>query len=171
MNTYCGINKTEKKLILLSLEIQSEIIKFSYCSYLSGYFAIHKTQNTIRNKFWWPKLLSNVKEYINSCLIYNRVKHPLRKKGYIAINPWSYQPLEVITIDYMLELPKAPAEYNHILVVKGHFSKFIKLYVVKDRMAKIAAKYVTDYFLDYVISLKLLSDQDPSYESELFATS
>ena len=71
----------------------------------------------------------------------------------------------------MLELPKAPAEYNHILVVKGHFSKFIKLYVVKDRMAKTAAKYVTDYFLDYVISLKLLSDQDPSYESELFATS
>ena len=28
--------KRKKKLILLSLEIQSEIIKFSYCSYLSG---------------------------------------------------------------------------------------------------------------------------------------
>ena len=38
-------------------------------------------------------------------------------------------------------------------------------------MAKTAAKYVTDYFLDYVLSLKLLSDQDPSYKSELFATS
>ena len=38
-------------------------------------------------------------------------------------------------------------------------------------MAKTATNYVTDYFLDYVLSLKLLSDQDPSYESELFATS
>ena len=109
-----------------------------------------------------------VKEYINSCLIYNSAKHPCSKKGYMAINPWPYHSLEVISTDNIVELPKTLRGYNHLLVINSHFSKYIKLYVIKDRTAKTAAKYVTDYFLDYGIPLKLLSDQDPSYESELF---
>ena len=71
-------------------------------------------------------------------------------------------------ISIVLELPKAPRRSNHILDIKDHFSKFIKLFVVKERTANTAAKYVTDYFLDYGILLKILYDQDPSYESELF---
>ena len=65
-------------------------------------------------------------------------------------------------------LPKAPRGYNHILDINDHNSKLIKLCAVKDRTAKTAAKYVTDYFLDLGIPLKLLSDKDPSCESELF---
>ena len=70
------------------LEIQIEIIKFPHCSYLSGHFQIHKTDNTFLKRFWWSKLLSDVKEYINSCLLCNRMKHPRRKEGYMAIDPW-----------------------------------------------------------------------------------
>ena len=99
------------------LEIQSEIIKFSHCGYLSGHFEIHKTHNTISNKFWWLKLLSDVKEYIDSCLIGNCGKHPRRKEGFMAINPWPYQLLEVISTDYIAELPKTPRGYNHIYLL------------------------------------------------------
>ena len=62
----------------------------------------------------------------------------------MVINPWPYQPIEVIIIDYIIELPKTPRGYNHILLINDHFLKFIKLYPVKDRTAKTAAKYVTD---------------------------
>ena len=44
-------------------------------------------------------------------------------------------------------VPKTPRGYNHILLINDHFLKFIKLYPVKDRTAKTAAKYVTDYFV------------------------
>ena len=104
-------------------------------------------------------LLSNVKKKINSCLIRNRVKRLRRKEGYMLINPWPHQLLEVISIDYIAELPNAPRGYNHMLVIKDYFAKFLKLY---------AAKCVVDYSLDYGIPLKLLSDQDQTYESELF---
>ena len=53
-------------------------------------------------------------------------------------------------------------------LLNDHYSKFVKLYAVKDRSANTAAKYVADYFLDYGVPLKPLSDQDPSYEHELF---
>ena len=138
----------------MPLESQSEITKFFYCSYLSGHFGIQKTYNTIINKFWWPKLLSDVKEHINSCLICNRVKHPHIKEGYMAINPWPYQPLKVISIDCIVKLLKTPRGYNNILVINDHFSKFIELYAVKYRTVKTASKYVTDNFLDCSIPLK-----------------
>ena len=69
----------EKHLVIVPLEIQTKIIKFSHCTSSSGHFGIHKTHNTILNKFCCPKLLSDVKEYINNCFTCNRVKHPHRK--------------------------------------------------------------------------------------------
>ena len=77
----------------------------------------------------------------------------------MLINPWPDQPLEVIGIDYIVELPNAPRGYNHMLVINDHFAKSLKLY---------AAKCLADYSLDYDIPLKLLSDQDQTYEFELF---
>ena len=44
----------------------------------------------------------------------------------------------------------------------------MKCYALKDRKAKIACKSVLDNFLTFGIPLKLYSDQDPAYESELF---
>ena len=85
----------------------------------------------------------------------------------MAINPWPYQPLKVISIDCIVKLLKTPRGYNNILVINDHFSKFIELYAVKYRTVKTASKYATDNFLDCSIPLKWLSDQDQSYESEL----
>ena len=64
-------------------------------------------------------------------------------------------------MDYIIDLPTTPRGNKHV-------SEYIKLYPVKDRTAKTAAKYVANYVLDLGIPAKLLSHMDPSYESDLF---
>ena len=54
------------------------------------------------------------------------------------------------------------------MVVNDTFSKHVKLYPIKDRKAPTAAKCIIDYSLNFGIPLKILSDRDPAYESELF---
>ena len=54
------------------------------------------------------------------------------------------------------------------MVINDHFSKYIRLYPLRDRLAETAAKYLADYCMDFGIPGKLLSDQDPAYESKLF---
>ena len=44
----------------------------------------------------------------------------------------------------------------------------MRLYPIKDRQAETAAKCVADFCMDFGIPWKLLSDQDPAYESRLF---
>ena len=90
----------------------------------------------------------------------------------MGLRCWPSKPLDFISIDFLADLPPtAPTTRGnrHILVVNDHFSKLIKLYPIKNRLAETAAKCLRDYFLEYGIPGKLLSDQDPAYESKLFS--
>ena len=86
----------------------------------------------------------------------------------MGIRAWPTRPLELMSIDYIVNLPITNRGNINILVITDHFSKFVKCYALKDRTAKTACKSVLDYFLTFGIPLKLYSDQDPAYESELF---
>ena len=52
--------------------------------------------------------------------------------------------------------------------INDHFTKLIKLYAIKDRKALTAGACLHDYILTCGIPLKILTDQDPSFESKLF---
>ena len=86
----------------------------------------------------------------------------------MALRIWPKKPLQFISIDFLVDLPKTPRGNVHILVINDHFSRFVRLYAIKDRRAETAAKYVADFCLDFGIPNKLLSDKDPAYEASLF---
>ena len=77
-------------------------------------------------------------------------------------------PLELVSIDFLVDLPVTAKHNLRILVINDHFTKYIQLYAVKDRTAPTAAKCVVDYSLKFGLPYKLFSDQDPSFESQLF---
>eukprot|EP00794_Sanderia_malayensis_P019786 gene19786-21725_t len=78
------------------------------------------------------------------------------------------KPLDLISIDFLVELPTTATGKCHILVVNDVFTKYIQLYAIKDRTAETAAKYMMDYCPRFGIPRALLFDQDPAYESRLF---
>ena len=49
-----------------------------------------------------------------------------------------------------------------------NFSKFIKVYALKNRTAITASRFVYDYCLVYGIPEKIYSDQDPAFEANIF---
>ena len=86
----------------------------------------------------------------------------------MCLRVWPSKPLDLISIDFLVDLPKTARGNVHILVINDHFSRFIRLYAIKDRRAETAAKYVADFCLDFGIPRKSLSDKDPAYEATLF---
>ena len=88
--------------------------------------------------------------------------------GKMCIREWPKMPLNFVSIDFVVDLPRTERNNTHILVINDHFSKFIRLYPIKDRQAETAAKCIVDFCMDFGIPRKLLSDQDPAYESRLF---
>ena len=76
---------------------------------------------------------------------------------------WSTTPLELISLDFLVNLPRTTKGNVHLLVViNDHFTKLVKLYAIKDRKASTASTCLHDYILTLSIPLKILTDQDPS---------
>ena len=77
--------------------------------------------------------------------------------------------MELISIDFIVDLPITNQSNIHILTIVDNFTKYIKVYAVKDRKAETAARCVYDFMLTFGIPLKLYSDRDPAYEVNLFS--
>ena len=78
----------------------------------------------------------------------------------------SKETLDLISIDFVVELPVSSSNNKHILTIVDNFAKHFKVYSVPDRTPKTAAKCMYDYVLTFGIPLKLYSDCDPAYEAE-----
>ena len=78
------------------------------------------------------------------------------------------KPLDLISIDFIVELPISNCNNKHILTIVDHFTKRLKVYAVPDRTSKTAPKCIYDYILTYGTPLRHYSDRDPAYEAKLF---
>ena len=148
--------------------LRAEILALCHNQWTSGHFGVYKTHRRVLELFWWPGLYKHVNKYINNCHICLRVKRQGKKQGCMGVREWPEHPLDLVSIDYLVELPVTARSNKHIMIINDHFSKFIQAYAVKDRTALTASKCVLDYCLKFGIPLRLFSDRDPAFEATLF---
>ena len=99
-----------------------------------------------------------------TCVMVNSQK----KNCVLGQRPFPKKPLDLVSIDFIVELPVSNSNNKHILTVVDNFTKHLKTYAVPDRTAKTAAQCIYDYVLTFGIPFKLYSDCDPAYEAQLF---
>ena len=92
------------------------------------------------------------------CIMVNAQK----KKCVLGKRPFPKEPLDLISIDSLVELPIPNDNNKHILTIVDNFTKYLKVYAVPDRTSKTTAKCIYDYILTYEIPLRLFSDHNPA---------
>ena len=102
-NEILYFNHHGNRLIIAPQKFCSEIIELSHCSYLSGHFGIYKTHRAVLNRFWWPNCFKDIESYVKECLICQKVKHPRRKEGLMTMKTLPCQPLDLISIDFLVD--------------------------------------------------------------------
>ena len=158
-NRYC---------VILPSELRQEIISACHADWATGHFGIYKSHQRILERYWWPTLFKDIKEFVENCSLCLRVKPQQKQQGRMGIRPWPSKPLHLISIDFLVNLPITSRGNRHLLVINDHFTKFIKLYPVKDRTAPTIAKCIVDFCLTFGIPYRLYSDMDPAFEAQLF---
>ena len=161
--------KGGKSYVVVPSDLRGEVFERSHCQFAAGHFGVDKTERRILDcGHWWPGLRKCVEEFVGNCKVCICTKPSNRSYTHSGRRPFPSKPLDLISIDYIVELPITENDNRHILTVVDQFTKFLCVYPCKDRTAKTAAKYIYDFSLRFGIPLKLLSDQDPAYESDLF---
>jgi len=85
-----------------------EFLKKAHDDPLASHGGVHKSLERIRRYYFWPGLVTDVKEYIGNCDICRRTKSPNRvQRPPIGIAPESQRFFQRLYIDF-LTIPGKP---------------------------------------------------------------
>ena len=90
----------------------------------SGHMGLVKTVHALKQRVWWPALVSSVRSYCQQCPTCARFKvQPVKPGGLLHPLPIPSQPWEDISIDLVTDLPVTKRKHGLILTVVDRFSK------------------------------------------------
>ena len=133
-----------------------------------GHLGIERTTSLLKDRFYWPKMESDIEEYVKTCPRCLKFKVIPEKAEFNIINVT--RPLELVHIDFLtIEAPRKD-KYVNILVVTDHFTRYAQAYITRSQMAPVVANTLWEkFFVHYGFPEKILSDQGRNFESNLIA--
>ena len=129
-----NIDRQIKHLVVPTC-LRNDILLSYHDSVLGGHQGIDCTYNGIRQKYYWPKMFSEIERYVKSCTTCQRVK--VNRHGKHA----PLQPLPVgdvfsrLHIDILGPLKTSPEGYKYVLLVVDSFSKWCEAFPLKSQNA------------------------------------
>lgn len=159
--------KSERLQIVVPRSKRKEILQEYHNNYSGGHLGINKTIDKIRRQFYWCDLSSDVKDWIQSCEVCQKVK--ARKSiGHLQVHNVG-QPWERVAIDVAGPFPRSHNGSKYILVVMDYFSKWVEVYPMPNQEAPTVAQALIENWISrYGVPIELHSDQGTNFESTCF---
>ena len=156
----------------LSKEDILHILETRHDSVVAGHPGVHKTYKSIAKDFYWPNMLQDIKDYVNSCIVCQKMKNSRTSRRFPIIpieapkRPWS-----MVSVDFIVKLPVSQG-FDSIFVVIDHFTKMAHFLPCKE---SITAKETAIMFLKNIFKLhgfpeKIISDRGPQFVSKFWST-
>ena len=152
---------------------QRKIVLASYhdCKAGGGHFGIKRTFAPIKQKYWWPKMYQQVKDYISTCSSCQRAK--VSRTGHpVPLNPLPIEDVffSRIHIDILCSLPKTKEGYQYVLLVVDSFSKWTEAFPLRIQEAKeVADLLYNEVFTRYGAFRCIVSDRARNFMSKLIS--
>ena len=155
--------------IVLPHSLRKEFINVVHAAMNGGHLGRSKTEAQISQRVYWPGWTSDVRTELKKCgpcAQYHIGKAPRQTQ----LHPFTGgEPFEVIAIDITGKHPKSSRGNEYILTVIDLFSKWAEAYPLRNHTAPVVAKTLMEnFFARYGAPKRLVSDQGPEFESELF---
>ena len=131
-----------------------------------GHLGMEKTLGLLQERFFWPKMMEDVRNHIRTCERCTKFKQPPEKEKMKPIQ-WTY-PLELVHIDFLTIGKEGTDKATNIMVVTDHFTRYAQAYITPKQTASVVAKTLWDRFLVYYgWPTKILTNQGKSFENSL----
>ena len=136
---------------------------------MAGHFGKHKTLATVRQRFWWPRMVEEVTDYCKTCVICQRIKVS-RQRPAVSLHQ-SEPPVrrwQEVSIDWVTGLKATERGVDAIMTVTDKLSKMVHLIPLHFKGSD--AQRTARLFIDHVWRLhgmpqKIFSDRDPRLTS------
>jgi GNAT superfamily N-acetyltransferase len=139
----------------------------------AGHRGVAKTLAAIRRSYYWPTLKSDVTTYVRSCGPCQRSKAVRQAKaGLLRPFPPPQKKWEVITMDFVFDLPLTDTGNNGIAVVVDKLSKQAHFLAISPKFdaIELARVYLHEVYRHHGLPRILISDRDVRFTSLFWTT-
>ncbi len=125
-----------------------------------------RTLSLLRERFYWPGMVRDIESWVKGCDRCIRRKSTTNTRVPL-VSITTTHPLELVAMDF-LTLEPSKGNFQHILVITDHFTKFAQAIPTKNMTARTTADALFNNFIvHYGIPSRIHSDQGANFESKL----
>ncbi len=160
LNSQEMIEYNESLYVSEDLSVREELLKRHHDDLLAKHFDADKISELLNCKYYWKSMIKNVKEYINTCDIYQRVKikcylsYDELRSLFQFTNSW-----KEITMNFITDLSSSKWKkvmYDLILVIVDHYMKMTRYLFTKKTLTVI--KLTELFFEQIALRYEILND-------------
>lgn len=151
------------------MELQKEIMELHYNTVIVGYLRQWKTEELIKQNYWWPRMSKFIVKYINGCNKCNKMKgFPTAPIGKLMPNLTLFKPWTDILADLIVKLPLSQG-HNSILVMVDRHLKITHLIACSEKLSSLglATLYCNNVWKLHELLSTILSDRGGNFASKL----
>ncbi|XP_047504216.1 uncharacterized protein LOC125049138 [Pieris napi] len=149
--------------------LRSTILKRCHNDVKAGHLGIRKTVFRVKQYYYWPNILGDVKRHVGQCEICAKFKVSQRLPfGHMGHQRHVNRPWQIISLDLMGPFPRSKSGNTMLLVITCFFSKFVLLFPLRSGKADKICSIVESQFLLFGVPQVIISDNGKQFESKLF---
>ena len=154
--------------IVAPLPLRAEIFSLVHRARTGGHLGVKRTLAAIRQRFFWPNYLEDVKRWCQECTICAQSKNGPRCRAALQQVPVRRK-MERIALDVLGELPTTDNGNKYILVATDYYTKWTHAMAMPDQTAiTIADVFVREFIAVFGVPAMIHSDQGRNFEGNVF---
>jgi hypothetical protein len=149
--------------------LRRAVVKEYHDSLLAGHLAFLRTYLRVRDKFYWPDMLSDIKKYCMSCEVC-ALQRKVVTRAFLHPLEIATAPFEVIGMDFLGPVKPASLSGNkYVLVLTDAFSKWTEVVALPNQTAETTCRALMDKIVLYHGPPKvIITDRGTNFTSRLF---
>ena len=154
--------------LVVPKQVQEKLVQESHDGRFSGHFAEKRTWETLRRRFWWPTMRSDIRKCCNACMnCATRTGQGRKRKSAMIPIPIGSKPFEMVGVD-VLQLPESYHGNKYAVVFMDYFSKWPEVAAVPNQTAETIARLLLELLVTHHGAPNyLLSDRGSNFLSDL----
>ena len=152
-----------KMQLVLPPSCRKLVLQDAHDGFLGGHLGIEKTTDKVMKSYFWPTMLKDIMQYVQSCETCNRKKLN-RERRPMQDMPMPAAPMEIVGIDTCGPFPISENGNKYVCTIVDHFSGWPEAYAIPDKSAATISKILLDEFIPrHGCPRTIISDQGTEY--------